>query len=33
MNEERELRRMGRIAGHRLLLSQHASRPSRGIYV
>jgi hypothetical protein len=27
MHEERELRRMGRIAGHRLLLSQRASRP------
>jgi hypothetical protein len=33
MNEERELRRTDRIAGHRLLLSQRASRASRGIYV
>ncbi len=33
MNEKRELRRTGRIAGHRLPLSQHASKPLRGIYV
>jgi hypothetical protein len=33
MHEERKLRRRGRIAGHRLRLSQHVSRPLRGIYV
>ena len=32
-DEERELRHTGRIAGPRFLLSQHASRSLRGVYV